>query len=138
MYVDQLLQEHLKNLGPNPIISGAPPRPRNRLSYALAAYGRYTEFFGQGAHLWPISLVESGAATYIPPTAIIHGDHDTAVSIDDSRLFVKRAAEVMGEGEVILVEVEGVDHGFDMEASEKDEWVRGVVRWAEKTWLGLA
>jgi acetyl esterase/lipase len=128
-------QEHLENLRPGTVISGAPPRPRNRLSYALSAYGRYAHFFGTDAHLWPISLLESGAATYIPPTVIIHGDDDKAVSINDSRLFVKKAKEVMGEGKVKLVEIEGVDHGFDMEASEKDEWVRDMVRWAEENWL---
>ncbi|KAF9733218.1 hypothetical protein PMIN01_08901 [Paraphaeosphaeria minitans] len=67
----------------------APPRPRNRISYALSACGRYAHFFGSGSHLWPISLLDSGAATYIPPTVIIHGDKDKAISIDDSRLFAK-------------------------------------------------
>ncbi|KAL5392668.1 hypothetical protein DPSP01_000371 [Paraphaeosphaeria sporulosa] len=133
---ESIIDEHLKTVETGTIISGAPPRPRNRLSYALSAYGRYTHFFGTGSHLWPISLLDSGAATYIPPTIIIHGDEDKAVSIDDSRLFVKRAAEVVREGEVRLVEIEGVDHGFDMEASEKQEWVRGVVKWVEERWVG--
>ncbi|KAF2445387.1 alpha/beta-hydrolase [Karstenula rhodostoma CBS 690.94] len=133
---EPIIDEHLKTVKPGTIISSAPPRPRNRLSYALSAYGRYAHFFGTGSHLWPISLLDSGAATYIPPTVIIHGDKDNAVSIDDSRLFVKRVAEVIEEGEVRLVEREGKDHGFDMDASESEEWVGDVVQWVEERWVG--
>ncbi|KAJ4347108.1 uncharacterized protein N0V89_011046 [Didymosphaeria variabile] len=136
---ESIIDEHLRNLTPGAMISAAPPRPRNRLSYALSAYCRYNHFFGTGSHLWPISLLNPPSTPdYIPPTIIIHGDKDTAVSIDDSRAFVKKVGEVMGEkgAEVKLVEREGEDHGFDMDASEGEEWVREVMQWVEERWIG--
>jgi hypothetical protein len=128
----------MKTVASGTIISSASPRPRNRLSYALSAYGRYTAFFGTGFHLWPISLVSSAAASYIPSTIIVHGDKDTAVSIDDSRLFVKRVDEMMEnkEVDVRLVERAGEDHGFDMDVSEKAEWAMDVAEWVEERWVG--
>lgn len=49
---------------------------------------------------------------------------------------MKRVTEVIEEGEVKLVEREGEDHGFDMNASEREQWVRDVVRWVEERWVG--
>lgn len=132
------VQEHMAQVQPGTIISGAPPRPRNRISYALSAYSRYNEFFGTGAHLWPISLISS--ARYLPPTIIIHGDQDTAVNIEDTKAFVKKAKELLGGdsdgADVRLIVREGMDHGFDMDAREDEEWVKDVVKWIEERWLG--
>lgn len=129
-----MIQEHLASVGPGAVISGAQPRPRNRVSYALSAYGRYNEFFGVGAHLWPISLLPH--VGYLPPTLILHGDADTAVDIGDSRGFVNLAEEILGdEADIRLVELEGMDHGFDMDAVESEDWVKDVVAWIEERWL---
>lgn len=132
---ESIIDEHVDRIRPGTIISGAPPRPRNRISYALSAYGRYNEFFGTGEHLWPIFLLPS--VKQLPPTILIHGDEDTAVSIDDSRKFVKMAKEVLGEkANVRLVERKGEDHGFDMNATEEEQWVKDVTRWIEMAWMG--
>ncbi|KAF1979646.1 alpha/beta-hydrolase [Bimuria novae-zelandiae CBS 107.79] len=132
-----IIDAHVAALAPGTVISGALPRPRNRISYALFAYGRYKEFFGEGEHLWPISILSAASPPEVmPPAVILHGDKDTAVSIEDSRAFVEKVREVFGEGfEVRLVEREGVDHGFDMDVSEGEEWVRDVVRWVEERWI---
>lgn len=129
-----IIDEHMEHVKPGAIISGAPPRPRNRISYALSAYGRYTEFFGSGEHLWPISLLP--LVKQLPSTIIVHGTEDTAVSVDDSRTFVMMAEEVLGENaDIVLVQREGEDHGFDMDATEEEEWVKEVVKWVEEKWI---
>jgi hypothetical protein len=33
------------------------------------------------------------------------------------------------------VEREGEDHGFDMNATEEEEWVNDVTRWIEEEWI---
>ena len=131
---EAIIDEHVERINPDTVISGAPPRPRNRISYALSAYGRYTEFFGSGENLWPISLLPS--VKQCPSTMIVHGTADNAVNVDDSRIFVMKTKEVIGENaDIILVQREGEDHGFDMDATEHEKWVKDVMKWAEEKWI---
>lgn len=134
---ESIINEHVAQIEPGTIISDAPPRPRNRISYALSAYGRYNEFFGTGERLWPISIMgSSNPPSHMPPTLILHGDKDTAVSIDDSRAFVKKVVEVFGEEvDIQLIEREGQDHGFDGNLSEREGWVKDMVTWIEERWI---
>lgn len=38
--------------------------------------------------------------------------------------------------DIRLLEREGEDHGFDMDVSEAEEWVRDVVDWVKERWMG--
>jgi dipeptidyl aminopeptidase/acylaminoacyl peptidase len=106
-----------------------------RLSYALSAFGRYREFFGDEEKLWPLGLIEH--REWAPPTWIIHGDKDAAVRIEDSRLFVKKW-KARGMGNEVRLEVrKGQDHGFDIGIKESEErWLRDGLAWVEGKWLG--
>lgn len=128
-----LVDEHIASITPGTVISSATPPARMELSFALAAYGRYNEFFGTGKHLWPITAIEE--AEHFPPTLIIHGEQDTAVSIEDSRAFVKKAGEVVPGAEIKFAMTDG-DHGFDVEMKEDEhEWLREGLEWVESKWL---
>jgi acetyl esterase/lipase len=136
------IDEHIASIKPNTVLSSAVPpiedlpTSRIQLSYALAAHGRWLEFYGTDKELLPITAIE-GASSF-PPALIVHGKQDTLVSIDDSRRFVKRVGDVLGKdirGHLRLVEGEG-DHGFDMEFAEEDTpWLRDEVKWLEGKWL---
>lgn len=136
------IDEHVASVKPDTVISSITPpiedlpTPRIQLSYALAVHGRWLEFYGTDKELLPITAIEG--ATRFPPTLILHGKQDTIVNIDDSRLFVKRAGDVLGEDlrrELRLVEADG-DHGFDMEFKEENTpWLTEEVKWLEEKWL---
>ncbi|KAF2821833.1 alpha/beta-hydrolase [Ophiobolus disseminans] len=130
----EVAQQHLASIIPGAVISSAIPLARNGLSYSLAAYGRYLEFFGEDPKLWPIGLI--GDAEAMPPTWIIHGDADLAVDVGDSRKFVDAWEKGGVKGEVKLSVVEGGDHGFDNATKEDEEgWLKDGLVWVEKKWL---
>ncbi|PSN67611.1 alpha/beta-hydrolase [Corynespora cassiicola Philippines] len=131
---ESTIDHHMASVKPGTLVSSARPPERAVLSFALAIYGRYVEFFGQGPHLWPMSAVEK--ATHLPPTYIVHGDSDTAVSVNDSIAFVDKAKRVLPEAEVRLQIREGADHGFDVELKERDAaWLQEDLKWVESKWL---
>ena len=132
---ESTVEKHVSAIKPGGVISSAIPPARSDLSYALAAYGKYLTYFGEGAKLWPIGLI-AGAGT-MPPTWIIHGEADSAVEIGDSLKFVEEWTANEVRGEVKLSVVPGMEHGFDDGMKEdEEEWLREGLEWVEGKWLG--
>jgi acetyl esterase/lipase len=130
----EILQEHLANINPGVVVSSGVPPERTGISYVLAAYGRYLEFFGADKKMWPIGLIEE--AKHMPPTWIIHGGADSAVDVKDSQDFVAKWTESEVQGEVKLSVLPGKEHGFDVELKEdEEEWLKEGLAWIEKRWL---
>ncbi|KAF2274657.1 alpha/beta-hydrolase [Westerdykella ornata] len=132
-YIDQ----HIASIKPGTIISSSVPYDRMPLSYALSAYGRWQEFYGTDKNLLPITAIED--AKYLPRTFIFHGEQDTAVSVEDTKTFVEKAKEVLGDKvDIKLVTVKGQDHGFDCVTDvdeEKTEWLKEGLKFVEQKWL---
>ncbi|KAF1937955.1 alpha/beta-hydrolase [Clathrospora elynae] len=130
-----IVDEHISAITPGTVMSSALPPARTDLSYALAVYGRYLEFFGKDEKMWPIGLVGEKGSEWLPPTWIIHGDADTAVDIKDSRAFVEKCKGL--EGMEVKLEVRpGQEHGFDITAKEdEEEWLKEGLSWVEEKWL---
>jgi acetyl esterase/lipase len=135
------LDEHLASMKPGALVSSAFPPERTNISYPMAAYGRYLDYFGKDEIMWPIGLVgdagKDGEWRKLPPTWIIHGDADTAVDVEDSRTFVEKCRRVMDEEVEVRLELrEGMEHGFDIEMKEdEEEWLKNGLVWLEGKWL---
>lgn len=128
-----IVDEHLKTVKPHVVVSSCSPPERMGLSYALSAFGRYLEFFGNDKKMWPLYLVEE--KQWLPPTWIHHGDKDTAVSIEDSRAFVAKCEAIEGV-QVRLKVLESEDHGFDTQIKEDETaWLKDGLEWVEEKWL---
>jgi acetyl esterase/lipase len=126
------LDDHLSSMKPGALVSSAFPPQRTNISYPMAAYGRYLDYFGQDEMMWPVGLVKK-AGRKLPPTWIIHGDADTAVDVEDSKRFVEKCRKMMGEEVEVELEVsEGMEHGFDIEMKEdEEEWLKKGLEWVE-------
>ncbi|KAF2478202.1 alpha/beta-hydrolase [Lindgomyces ingoldianus] len=128
-----LIDDHLSTITPGTTITSAIPPTRIPLSFALFAHGRYEEFFGKGKELWPITAVEGAA--FFPPSFIIHGTEDEAVSVEDSKAFVEKVESVVEGAEMRLATRPG-NHGFDVQLREEDEgWLKEGLAWVEVAWL---
>ncbi|KAF3010842.1 hypothetical protein E8E13_008872 [Curvularia kusanoi] len=128
-----VVDEHMRTVKPGVVVSSATPPERAGLSYALSAFGRYLEFFGSDKEMWPVYLVDE--KKWLPPTWIVHGDADQAVSIEDCRAFVAKC-KAIGGLEVKLEVLEGEDHGFDVELKEDEvPWLKNGLEWVQKKWL---
>lgn len=131
-YIDQ----YMASVKPGTVLSSSVPYERVPLANALTAYGRWLEFYGKEPELLPITSVERVKA--FPPALIIHGEQDTAVSVEDSRAFVRKVESVLGKEaarDVKLITSEG-EHGFDVESLE--DGVPGLkdgLKWVESKWL---
>ncbi|KAF1840250.1 alpha/beta-hydrolase [Cucurbitaria berberidis CBS 394.84] len=128
-----IVDDHISTITPGTVFSSAMPPVRMPLSEALSVQGRYLEFFGDNKKLWPLYLVEE--KKYLPPTWIVHGDADTAVSIEDSKAFAVKCKNL--EGVEVRLEVRsGQDHGFDIALKEdEEEWLKEGLTWVEEKWL---
>ncbi|KAH7356325.1 Alpha/Beta hydrolase protein [Pyrenochaeta sp. MPI-SDFR-AT-0127] len=128
-----MIDEHVASIKPGTVFSAATPPARMLLSYAFSAYGRYLEFFGDDKKLWPVNLIED--KDYLPPTWIVHGEADTAVSVEDSKVFAEKCKELDGV-EVRLVVRPGEEHGFDIGLKEDEtEWLKEGLSWIQGIWL---
>lgn len=131
---ESTIEKYLSEVKPGGVISSAIPPARSDLSYALVAYGKYLEYFGEDNKLWPIGLISE--AKEMPPTWIIHGEADTSVEIGDSLKFVEEWTAKEVRGEVKLSVVPGMEHGFDDAMKEdEEEWLREGLGWVEGKWL---
>jgi acetyl esterase/lipase len=130
----EVLERHIAAMRPGAIVSSAAPPARSALSYPMGAYDRYLEFFGADEKMWPVGLIEE--AEWMPPTWIVHGDADSAVSVEDTRGFVEKWGKFVKEGEVRMAIREGMEHGFDDGMKEdEEEWLREGLEWVREKWL---
>jgi acetyl esterase/lipase len=131
----EVVEQHIANVTPGTVVSSAVPPARAGLSYSLAAYNNaYLKYFGPDEKMWPFGALAD--ASEMPPTWIIHGDQDQAVSVGDSQAFVKRWTEKEVRGEVRLDVLPGMDHGFDIGMKEgEEEWLAKGLEWVEGKWL---
>jgi acetyl esterase/lipase len=133
----EVIDDYISAIVPGTIVSSFVPPERMNISFALSTYGRWQEFFGYTKGLLPIEAIEN--ATSFPPTWIVHGERDTAVSVEDSKAFVRKIVEVLGDEtkERVRLHVEsGKDHGFDGGLKEEDTlWLKEGLKWVEGQWL---
>ncbi|KAH6882072.1 Alpha/Beta hydrolase protein [Alternaria rosae] len=131
---ESIIAQHLAAVKPGAIVTSGTQPERMGLSYALAAYGHYLTYFGSDEKMWPIALVEE--KKWLPPTWIVHGDADSAVSVEDSKKFVEKC-KGLEEGVEVRLEVRsGQEHGFDIAAKEDEEaWLKEGLAWVDEKWL---
>jgi acetyl esterase/lipase len=128
------LDEHIASMPPGAVVSSAAPPARGGLSYAMGAYDRYLEFFGADEKMWPVHLIED--KNWMPPTWIMHGDADSAVSVEDTKLFERKWGKFIREGELRVAIREGMEHGFNDQMKEsEEEWLREGLEWLRENWL---
>lgn len=133
----EAVDKHIASMVPGTVISSAvPPTDRMYLSFAMASHNRWLEFYGSDKDLLPIHSIEN--AKRLPPSMILHGEQDSAVSVEDSRDFVKKVGEVLGDEvkkDVRLIIQDG-EHGFDCElVEEENEWLKEGLKFVEGKWL---
>jgi acetyl esterase/lipase len=132
---EAIIAQHLSTVTPDTVVSSGTQPARMGLSYALAAYGHYLTYFGTDEKMWPIGLVEEKKKS-LPSTWIVHGDADSAVSVEDTRKFVGKCTG-LEEGVEVKVDIRpGQEHGFDGALKEDEEaWLKEGLAWVEGKWL---
>ena len=90
------------------------------------------EFLGEAKELFPVEMV--ALVDSMPAVLIVHGSEDTAVPVAGSERFVETLKRRLPESAVRL-DVRPGDHGFDGDATMKEEWLKEDVDFITRYWL---
>ncbi|KIW65576.1 hypothetical protein PV04_07822 [Phialophora macrospora] len=130
------VEEDAKN-GKKRVVTSATPPDRLPFALSIVQQGLYRTLLGEEKILYPLERIDDVEARDVPPILIIHGREDSAVPVDGSEKWVKKAREKFGDGKVALI-VQPGEHGFDTNPTVTLEtpWLKdGLVRITE-AWLG--
>jgi dienelactone hydrolase len=132
----EFLEEYLNNMKPGEIVTSADPPARMKIALALTQqYERKAEFWGLDENLYPFKVLEK--IQDAPYMLILHGEDDTAVSVNNSTRFAELAKKKLGDNKIDLI-VQPGEHGFDAELAGDTPWLKeGLVKVTE-LWLGKA
>jgi acetyl esterase/lipase len=128
-------------LAAGPPVSEAGPN-RQGVMGGLARLGLLWEFFDPKGDLerevgvWPVRRVKGGEQ--LPKRMwIMHGEADTAVPTEGSRVFCDEVNKALGGSvEVRLDLVPGKEHGFDFNLTpETDKMIKEATAWLAEEWL---
>ena len=86
------VDKHVANIKTSTVSSSPIPFDRIDLVFALSENNRFIEFYGTDKNLLSVGSVED--ITYFPPTLIVHGAADAAVSVEDSKIFINKVGQV--------------------------------------------
>lgn len=122
-----------------PITEADPPA---RLDLALASVqtGRYLDFLGASPELFVMDRLREGryakspGTPIFPPLFVLHGEQDSAVPVEGTRRFVELIKQKDRQAKYLVAYQPG-DHGFDFQATLKDEWLRDGLDWISLEWL---
>ncbi|QBR90783.1 alpha/beta hydrolase [Microbacterium wangchenii] len=93
-----------------------------RVALAIGLYGYYGRYYGRGESEDLPSSPFGFDATAAPPVLLVHGDRDSYTSVEGARALAHQLKS-RSKNPVVLVELPGAQHGFDLLASERFEAV---------------
>jgi predicted esterase len=100
---------------------------------ALMEHGRFLSYFGTAPRLFPLARVDAGDK--IPALFIIHGIHDSIVSVEGSEKFVQKILKQDPTAKVQLSLYPG-GHGLDIPFNLDHPWLSDGLKLVIPQWLG--
>ena len=89
-----------------------------QVSAAVCLYGYFGRYYGEPRGHQPSSLPADYQATAAPPVFVVHGTHDSFISVNSARRFVRYLRE-HSPSTVAFAELPGANHGFDVFAGPR-------------------
>ena len=128
----EVMDAHVAAMTPGAVVTSATPPSRSDIMCSMVRNGRLLEFFGESKELCPLEMVT--LAGHMPATFILHGNEDSAVPVSGSERFVEALKKTL-PGSAIRLDVRPGDHGFDGDATLKEEWLKEDVEFITEHWL---
>lgn len=132
-----LLDNHLKALKGDEVVTSAIPPKRVPLCIVTLQQGRKADLLGAEKSLYPLDVLDSLSS--LPPTWILHGKADSVVPVEGTRKYAAKLRERLPQAQLRLSLEEG-EHGFDNHgpdgepASLEMAWVKEGVEFIEQYW----
>ena len=133
MLPPDVVDAHVASMTPGAVVTSASPPVRSDIMCSMVRNGRLLEFLGESKELYPVDMV--ALAKHMPAAFILHGNEDSAVPARGSERFVEALKKKL-PGSAIRLEMRPGDHGFDGDATLKDDWLKEDVEFITEHWLG--
>ncbi|KAE8453399.1 hypothetical protein EG329_010260 [Mollisiaceae sp. DMI_Dod_QoI] len=130
-----VLEEYLKNMKPESIVTSADPPAPMQIALSLAQQQRTIEFYGLDDKLYPMKVLEK--IKDAPYMLVLHGKDDTAVMVKGSIDFAEAVGRKLGDNKIDLI-IQPGEHGFDAAIALDTPWLKEGLEKATKLWLGSA
>ena len=121
MLPTEVVDAHVEAMAPGAVVTSAHLPARLDLACSMVQNGRVTEFLGEAKDLFPVEMVATVES--MPAVLILHGSEDTAVPVAGSKRFVE-ALKSRLPGSAVRLDVRPGEHGFDGDATMKEEWLK--------------
>ncbi|KAH8703219.1 Alpha/Beta hydrolase protein [Talaromyces proteolyticus] len=143
---ESFIDEYLTNIKPGHVESSDLALQRVDLSSAITANQRGYGFYIRGSdassqrdRLYQLSRLDKADAR-LPRggLVILHGVDDDLVPIGASERFVDKARNILKDrqgGDRVVLSQQPGGHGFDVNASAKEQWLADALKVAIDTWL---
>lgn len=118
MLPTEVLDKHVAAMSPGAVVTSAYPPSRLDLACSMVQNGRVMEFLGEAKELFPVEMV--ALVDSMPAVLILHGSEGTAVPVAGSKRFVEALKKRL-PGSAVRLDVRPEGHGFDVDASIKEE-----------------
>ena len=128
----EIVDAHVAAMAPGPVVTSAYLPSRLDIACSMVQNGRVMEFLGKAKELFPVEMVE--LVESMPAVLIVHGSEDTVVPVARSKRFVKALKRRL-PGSAVRLDVRARDHGFDGDATMKEERLKEDVELTTGYWL---
>ena len=132
MLPTEVVDKHVAAMSPGAVVTSAYPPSRLALACSMVQNGRVMEFLGEAKELFPVEMV--AMVDSMPAVLVLHGSEDTAVPVAGSKRFVEALKRRLPESAASL-DVRPEGHGFDVDASLNEEWLKEDVEFITRYWL---
>ncbi|OQD69117.1 hypothetical protein PENPOL_c002G00354 [Penicillium polonicum] len=145
IFPEEPVTQHLAQMKPGDIVSGALAPARLPLMFSATQHGYLHKFYNRDTEedprrelRYPFErLDQPGAQLPRGGISLLHGIQDSVVPVDGSEKFVAKAREIFkGKpgGDKISLTVRDGEHGFDYEV-HLDSWLGEAIQVAVESWL---
>lgn len=128
----EIVDAHVAAMAPGAVMTSAYLPSRLEIACSMVQNGRVMEFLGKAKELFPVEMVE--LVESMPAVLIVHGSEDTVVPVARSKRFVKALKRRL-PGSAVRLDVRARDHGFDGDATMKEERLKEDVELTTGYWL---
>lgn len=140
-FPDQLVEDFITSKLDASSITEADPPARLDLALATVQNGRFLEFIGDEAELFPLERIKNKELSsrpvgenILPPFYILHGKNDTAVPLEGTLKLLEYLREVDRNAKM-HVAIRPGDHGFDAAADIREDWMKAGLDFIAQEWI---
>lgn len=128
------LSKHIPSMTGDEIVSNVTPSARRDLAFASIQQGKYVDILGSDPKLFQVERLAT--AKDLPTMFLLHGQADSSVPYQSSKVFVTKLKELHPDMNVLYTVVPEMEHGIGKEATSETSLLKERLDFITPAWLG--